>query len=266
MTFHLDHKGAFNTTMWEDRAKGGADGGYEKLGWVGNNGLLKPFVDLGDFTGREAVVDVGTGSLAVLRTIAPYVGKVIGFDIAAEMIKRGNDSLPINSGIFVGDAYRIPINDNTVNAVTTRMVYHHLPDVKSAVHESRRILKPGGKLIISEYVAADARSLAFDNVAFQIKEAGRHLWTGDLLKNLVSRSSSFSNVDLYFAMLTAYSVRDWMGKSGLSLEKQMKVTDHYRSAPSYERAKMNIQNVGEDNEASRDALVDRPFAFVVATK
>lgn len=263
----LDTKGAFDTTMWVDRAKGGREGGYEKLGWVGNDGLLKPFVDLGNFTGEELVVDVGTGSLAVLRTIAPYVRGIIGFDIAAEMIKRGDVDLPSNSGVFVGDAYQIPIESDSVDVVTTRMVYHHLPDVSGAAVESRRILKPGGKLIVSEYVAPDPLTLEFDNVAFQIKEAGRHLWTGEQLANLVGNvKPGFSAVELYFAMLPGYSVRDWMGKSGLSIDKQMTITDHYRSAPDFARVSMNIQNVGTNSDESRDALVDRPFAFVVATK
>lgn len=263
----LDRKSAFDPTMWVERARGGKSGGYEKLGWVGNDGLLKPFIDLGNFRGDETVVDVGTGSLAVLRTVAPHVGEIIGFDIASAMIKRGDEDLPSNAGVFVGDAYKIPLQDGSVDVVTTRMVYHHLPDVADAVVEAARILRPGGKLIVSEYVAPDPSTLEFDNVAFQIKEAGRHLWTGDQLNKLIAGAGdSFRSAELYFAMLPQYSVRDWVGKSGISVEKQMKITDHYRAAPDFARRSMNIQNVSEDSDPDRDVLVDRPFAFVVAIR
>lgn len=263
----LDHTGAFDASMWKLRASGGEKGGYNQLGWVGDGGLLRPFVDLANFIGNEVVVDVGTGSLAVLRTIAPYVRKIIGFDIAPEMIKRGDANLPKNSGVFVGDAYGIPVQENIVDTVTTRMVYHHLKDVPKAICEARRILKPGGKLIVSEYVAAELSVLAFDNIAFQIKEAGRHLWTGEQLATLIVNSGAgFTGVELYFALMSGYSVRDWVGKSGLSDSKQIQITDHYRTAPDSIRSVMNIQSVGKDDDLNRDVLVDRPFAFVVATK
>lgn len=249
---------------WATRAAGG----YEKLGWVKAGGLLDKIVELAHLQGNELVVDVGTGSQAVLDAVAPHLndgGRVMGFDISADMMRKQEGMLPKNAILFVADTYHIPLPDESVDLVTARMVYHNLDDVGHAVRETARILRPGGKFIISEYVVPDLDVLQFERMVFDIKEKGRHLWTGRQLKEMVAcnwdQGNKGHNINLDYATLPKYSVKDWMKKSGLPEETQQAVLQCYLDAPE-----KIVQKMGIVFTADGDALVDRPFAYVVAEK
>lgn len=248
---------AFNRHMWQQRAAGG----YEQLGWVTASAALEKVIAVANLQGHEVAVDVGTGSQAVLSIISSQLhegGKAYGFDISHEMLLRGPRRVPL----FVADAHHIPLPSQSTDLLTARMVYHHLEDIEAAIHESHRLLKPGGKLIVGEYVAVDDEVWQFERRVFDIKESGRHLWTGEELSRLVQHHwPANCPVSVGYGTIPQYSVKDWMGKSGLPQDTQDAVCRCYLDAPESITRKMNI-SLTNDN----DALVDRLFAFVLALK
>lgn len=248
---------AFDHHMWEQRAAGG----YEQLGWVTASAALEKVIAVANLQGHEIVVDVGTGSQAVLSIISSQLhegGKAYGFDISHEMLLRGHRKDPL----FVAETHHIPLPSQSVDLLTARMVYHHLEDIETAIHESYRVLKPGGKFIVGEYVAVDDEVWQSERRVFDIKEAGRHLWTGEELARLVQHHWLENYpVSIGYGTIPQYSVKDWMGKSGLPQETQDAVRQCYLDAPKSIVQKMNIAFTDDD-----DALVDRLFAFVLATK
>lgn len=258
-----EEKDQFDQNFWTMRA----GGGYEQLGWVKAGNLLEKIVELADLKGHEKVVEVGTGSQAVLDVVTPHLnkgGRYLGFDISAIMMARKQGIRPKNSTLLVADAYRAPFASGVVDVVIARMVYHHLDDVSAALKEAQRILRPGGKLIISEYVAGDEEVLAFERQVFDIKERGRNLWTGVQLAGIVENAWGHDSIQLDYAVMPQYSVRDWMGKSGLPQEDQIAVLDLYKKAPLSVIQKMGITYCRDVQGV--DALVNRPFAYVVAEK
>jgi ubiquinone/menaquinone biosynthesis C-methylase UbiE len=254
---------AFKPDMWTSRAAGGQAGGYDQLGWVNAPGPLDALVRMANLQGNETVVDIGTGSQTVLKSIAPHVpnGHLIGFDISPEMLHCGTPN-PQNR-LFVADTLRIPLANNSADLVTARMVFHHLPNIPETLMEVHRILKPSGRFLIGEYVAVDPEVQYFEKQVFNIKEAGRHLWTGPQMAELITQSWDHgqSKAKLDYGVMPKYSVKDWMGKSGLPETTQQAILNLYLNAPSTIVKKMNIQITPEN-----DALVDRPFAFVTITK
>lgn len=250
-----------STQYWDQRAQGG----YNQLGWVQASGPLEKITELADLKGHETVVDIGTGSQAVLDALAARLttGKIFGFDISADMMRRSSGCLPANATLLVADTYKTPFQSESVDLCTARMVYHNLMDIKSAVLESWRMLRPGGKLIVVEYVAADEDVWPFERRVFDIKEKGRNLWTGDRLRQEIADvwPSGSSVVGLDYSMIRQYSVKDWMGKSGLPRVTQEAVLQCYLEASRDLVEKMGITYTNDG-----DALVDRPFANVVATK
>lgn len=256
----------FDQDFWARRAAGGKAGGYEKLGWVKSGNLLDKIIKVAALKGNETVVEEGTGSQAVLDKVAPLLpqGRYIGFDISVDMMARKEGVRPANSDLLVADAYRTPFASESVDVVIARMVYHHLDNVDAAVKEAQRILKPGGRLVISEYVASDEEVLAFEREVFDIKEAGRNLWTGGQLAHLVQSAWGHNGIGLDYAVMSQYSVKDWMGKSGLPETSQQAVLDLYLGAPLsiIEKMEITYSSTGE----GVDALVNRPFAYVVAEK
>lgn len=109
--------------------------------------------------GREAalyrVLDVGCGTGTLLSLLArdPLCERLIGLDYAGEMVRRAAAKfaqaerserlLAMN-----GDAERIPLRDASVDIVTCCNSFHHYPHQGAALHEFRRVLRPGGRLIL----------------------------------------------------------------------------------------------------------------------
>lgn len=96
----------------------------------------------------ERVLDAGcgTGYLAAgLRRARPDV-VVVGSDLSAGMLSnaRSAGAWPL----VQGDAGRLPFGDGAFDLVVARGVLHHLPDVAGALGEWRRVLAPGGAVVL----------------------------------------------------------------------------------------------------------------------
>lgn len=96
----------------------------------------------------ERVLDAGcgTGYLAAgVRRARPDV-HVVGMDLSAGMLGTARDAgaWPLAQA----DAARLPVRDRSVDVVVARGVLHHLPDVAGALREWRRVLRPGGAVVL----------------------------------------------------------------------------------------------------------------------
>ena len=102
-------------------------------------------------------VGCGTGKLAVAaaRQVGP-AGKALGVDATPEMIDLAltRAAEERSSAQFrLGVAESLPAETASMDAVTSSYFFHHLPsEVKHvAMHEMWRALKPGGRLVITDY-------------------------------------------------------------------------------------------------------------------
>lgn len=103
-------------------------------------------------TADSAVADVGTGTGFMLAGIAPLVGKAYGFDNSAEMLDVARKNLGdiANVELKVSEGESLPLPDGTVDAVFANMYLHHATTPSQAIAEMARVLKPGGRLVITD--------------------------------------------------------------------------------------------------------------------
>ena len=115
-----------------------------------DNALIKP---------GDSVLDVGcgTGEVTILAKMRAKNGKVYGIDPAPEMItvarkKAARKKLDIDFRIGVIES--LPFADSSLDVVTSSLMMHHLPeDLKvRGLAEIYRILKPGGRLLIADFM------------------------------------------------------------------------------------------------------------------
>ncbi|HKI19325.1 MAG TPA: class I SAM-dependent methyltransferase [Isosphaeraceae bacterium] len=100
---------------------------------------------------RMLDVGCGTGVFAsAVRAALPEV-KVVGIDLVAEMLEKGRLRWQSQSGqVFPvqGDSERLPFASASFDIVTCANSFHHYPRQDRAIEEMRRVLKPGGRLMI----------------------------------------------------------------------------------------------------------------------
>jgi demethylmenaquinone methyltransferase/2-methoxy-6-polyprenyl-1,4-benzoquinol methylase len=98
----------------------------------------------------------GTGDLVVaMMEGCPRITEMVGLDLAEEMValaKKKVESKRFASKVAwqVGSALDLPFADNTFDVVTIAFGIRNVTDVSLALNEFRRVLKPGGRLLILE--------------------------------------------------------------------------------------------------------------------
>ena len=101
------------------------------------------------FVRGKTVADIGCGEgygADIIRTAGAK--GVIGLELDAESVITARKKYP-GIEFVVGDATKTGLLDASVDIVVSFEVWHHLDDYEKFITEMRRILKPGGKLIVS---------------------------------------------------------------------------------------------------------------------
>ena len=99
-------------------------------------------------------LDVGTGTGHTAFAFAPAVAWMTGVDLTEAMLRQAErvrkDRGYGNVELRVADVHRMPFADGTFDLVTCRRAAHHFGDIETALGEIRRVLRPGGRLMIDD--------------------------------------------------------------------------------------------------------------------
>ena len=160
----------------------------------------------------EIVVDLGSGGgidcfLAARRVGA--TGHVIGVDMTPEMVllaQRNARTGGIDNVEFrLGELEDLPIDDNTADLVISNCVINLVPDKVKAFAEAFRVLKPGGRISVSDIVTTEPLpEAARASVGAYVACLGGALVLDDYLG--AARAVGFEGVSV--ASETAYAVTD----------------------------------------------------------
>jgi ubiquinone/menaquinone biosynthesis methyltransferase len=110
-------------------------------------------IALAELEPTDRVLDLACGTGDILFEAAPHVGQAVGLDLTHRMLQlaRVRRALPF----VTGDMLALPFPDGHFTVVTTGYGLRNVPDLDQALHEIRRVLAPGGRLLSLDFNRPD---------------------------------------------------------------------------------------------------------------
>jgi len=155
----------------EDRDARAAD--YFRLNAGAWNRLRSLHVDEGEVekalqellpvTGREDLLDLGTGTGRILELFGPHIRSGEGVDLSREMLAIARAALDraglTNCTLRQSDLNQLPFRDQSFDIITIHQVLHYLDRPEHAIGEAARVLRPGGRILIADFAPHDLEEL-----------------------------------------------------------------------------------------------------------
>ncbi len=104
-------------------------------------------------------VETACGPGLIARAMAPRVGSVVGIDLTPSMVEKARADAAAagveNVSFETGDVTALPMADDSLDGAITRFSLHHIPAPIRVLEEMARVVKPGGYVVVSDFVTDD---------------------------------------------------------------------------------------------------------------
>jgi ubiquinone/menaquinone biosynthesis C-methylase UbiE len=122
-----------------------------------NEGVREAAIAKAYLRPEMTAADVGAGTGFMAAGLAELVQKVYVLDGSPAMLEVARKNLSAFSNVeyHTADAQALPLPDGSVDVAFANMYLHHCPNPLAAIREMVRILKPGGRLVITDMDAHD---------------------------------------------------------------------------------------------------------------
>ncbi|MEJ2853118.1 MULTISPECIES: class I SAM-dependent methyltransferase [unclassified Saccharothrix] len=112
------------------------------------------FVELAGVRAGDRVLDIGCGPGYLTSLAAGAGGSAVGVDVSEPMVEEARRLRGSGTCTFeIGHAEALPFEDESFDVIVSALAVHHIPEEHraTAYAEMRRVLKPGGRVLIADF-------------------------------------------------------------------------------------------------------------------
>lgn len=169
----------------------------------------------------EIVLDLGSGAGFDCFLASKDVGekgKVIGIDMTAEMISKARNNAKkggySNTEFRLGVIEQLPVADATIDVIISNCVINLSPEKEKVFNEAFRVLKPGGRLAISDIVAIAEFPDEYKNDISLICGCMSGASSIEVLQTFL-HNAGFSEIKIESKDKSRDFIKDWRPESGI---------------------------------------------------
>jgi ubiquinone/menaquinone biosynthesis C-methylase UbiE len=127
----------------------------------------------------DRLLDLGCGTGALLRELVSHVEptRLCGVDLSPAMLAQARASLPATVRLVAGDAARLPLAAGAFDVIVSSSSFHLWAQPERALEELRRVLRPGGRLVLTDWCGDYLACQLYDWTLRLIDPAHRRTYT-----------------------------------------------------------------------------------------
>jgi arsenite methyltransferase len=191
----------------------------------------------------EVVVDLGSGGGIDCFLAAARVGtsgRVIGVDMTPEMIERARTNAEAagatNVEFRLGEIEHLPIADNSADVIISNCVINLSADKEQVLAEAFRVLRAGGRLLVSDLVLDGALPAGLrDNMALLTGCISGAMQKDEFVSALEQAGFSDVRIERETSYLEGEQLASLAADAGISHADAARIADRVRSASIYAR-------------------------------
>jgi len=126
---------------------------------------------LADAPDQVRVLDLGCGSGVHLAQLAPRCRRLVGADYSERMLRLAHGASRGAAGLVLSDAHALPLRDASFDLVVSLGLLDYVRSPPDVLRECRRVLAPGGRLVLSAPKTPSAFAWLRSRLGNRIKQA-----------------------------------------------------------------------------------------------
>jgi len=206
---------------------------------------LRRLVAAAALTGSERVLDAGTGAGHTALALAPLAREVVALDLSTAMLAQGAEQAAerrlTNVRFIEGDVEAPDFPPASFDRIVTRYSAHHWPQPGRALTAFRRLLKPGGFLLLADIVGFDAPVLDTHLQAIELLRDPSHVRDHTVAQWVAMLAAADFQSELVFTWDVQLDFQAWVTRMATPTHNIQMIQALFNGAPQEVRAALKVQ-------------------------